>query len=853
MTNQFNSILSRLNHVKQLSDGSHQAQCPSHKDKLPSLSITEDGDKILMHCHAGCTIHDIIAAIGLTINDLFIEQNRKSIVMEKYNYTDAEGSLKYQVVKYENKGFSQRKPDDNGGWVNSLKGVQRMPYRLPEVIAGVSDGKIIIIAEGEKDVNNLVKNGFKHSTTNSGGAGKWDKENNQYFKGANVVIIPDNDDPGRSHAQDIASKLHKIAKKIRVIALPGISDKQDISNWLEINDTQKLKDLIKKTPTWKQGAPSKPMPEGKKYEIKDDLFEKAPFQCLGVDHSNYYYLSKESKQIIKLSSNNHTSANLISLARLQFWEKYFKLEESSNISWRTAQDALYRKCNNVGIFNPNRIRGCGAWYDDSRTVLHLGNRLRVDGKNMAIDKLDTRYIYEAQHSIEIKDNDPLPKSEAMKFREITEMLSWDKPISAYLFAGWCVIAPICGALLWRPHIWLTGSAGTGKSWIINYIVHKALGNISLFVQSNTTEAGIRQTLGNNAFPLVFDEAESENQNSQFRLQKIIDLMRQASSENSAGIIKGTQGGQATTYRIRSCFMLASVNVTIEQQADTSRVSILGLKKNIFNRRNTQFDKINSKVSEILTREYCAGLRARTISMIPVIRKNADVFSRSAAEVLGEQRAGDQLGALLAGAYSLYSDSTISYEDALKWIKSHEWDADKSNGEKDEIRCLHHILQNVVSVEVDGRRYDRTMGNLIANVSNNLDDPENGDKHVQKEYAESFLKRNGMRVKDDVLWISDSHREMKRLFRETSWHSGWKNMLLRIDGAEGTTGVRFEPGTSTRAVGIPLIQRMVSTIYSVSRIVLIKKEWYSPGRTFRHSFFMLQPLKLNLKILYSIVK
>ena len=97
-----------------------------------------------------------------------------------------------------------------------------------------------------------------------------------------------------------------------------------------------------------------------------------------------------------------------------------------------------------------------------------------------------------------------------------------------------------------------------------------------------------------------------------------------------------------------------------------------------------------------------------------------------------------------------------------------------------------------------------MGNLIANVSDNLDASEfKGDPPIGKEYAESFLKRNGMRVKDDFLWVSDSHREMKKLFKDTPWHSGWKNVLLRIDGAEGTTGLRFEPGTSTRAVGIPL--------------------------------------------------
>ncbi len=597
---------------------------------------------------------------------------------------------------------------------------------------------------------------------------------------------------------------------------PGIKEKQDIPGLLELNIPDQLKDLIDKTPVWKQENAFQSLTEHEKKKIKGDIFENAPFQCLGVDHGYYYYLSSETKQIIKLSSNNHTSVNLISLADLKFWETYFKLEESNEISWKSAQNSLFRKCHKLGIFDPKMVRGCGAWYDEKRTVLHLGDRLRVDGNSMKIHDFKTRYIYEAQKSIEITDHKPLLQGDAVKFSKISEMFAWEKPVSARLFSGWCVIAPICGALLWRPHLWLTGSAGTGKSWIINYVVHKILGSISLFVQSNTTEASIRQTLSNNAFPLVFDEVGPENQTSQFRLQKIMDLMRQASSENSAGIIKGTQGGQTVTFRIRSCFMLASINVNLKQNADISSVSVLGLTKHIFNRQQSKFEKIKSIVNGTLTNDYCAALRARTVSMIPIIRQNADVFAAAVTTVLGEQRVGDQLGALLAGAYSLYSDNTISYEDAVEWVRSHDWETDRSDGEKDEARCLNHILQNVVSVEVNGRRFDRTLGNLIANVSDRLESsgygtgqedavtpPPDPDKDIDRNDAKAFLKRHGMRVKDECLWISNSHREMKKLFKDTAWHTGWKNMLLRIDGAENAALLRFGPGTSTRAVGIPL--------------------------------------------------
>ncbi len=133
--------------------------------------------------------------------------------------------------------------------------------------------------------------------------------------------------------------------------------------------------------------------------------------------------------------------------------------------------------------------------------------------------------------------------------------------------------------------------------------------------------------------------------------------------------------------------------------------------------------------------------------------------------------------------------------------------------KNETRCLNHILQQIVSVEVDGRRFDRTLGNLIANVFNHLEsdyvmDPDDAippppDKHIAIEDAVMFLKRHGIRLKDGFIYISDSHKEMKKLFKDTAWHTGWKNMLLRIDGSKKTKSLRFEPGTVTRAVGIPL--------------------------------------------------
>src|SRR3546814_12291625 len=107
-------------------------------------------------------------------------------------------------------------------------------------------------------------------------------------------------------------------------------------------------------------------------------------------------------------------------------------------------------------------------------------------------------------------------------------------------AGWIAIAVICGALNWRPHVWLTGSSGSGKSWLLDNVIRPLIGAIAVHCHSNSTEAGIRQTLATDARPVLFDEAESEDAKAQVRIQQVLELSRQSSSENGARPPTGTQ-------------------------------------------------------------------------------------------------------------------------------------------------------------------------------------------------------------------------------------------------------------------------------------------------------------------------
>jgi hypothetical protein len=235
-----------------------QAPCPAHEDRNPSLSITVgEDDKVLLNCHGGCSTEAVVEAIGLTMNDLFVPRERDPLrdqapqVVATYPYEDEEGTLLYEVVRYHPKGFRQRAPKQGGGWTWSLEGVRRVPYRLPKLTRQVKEGRWVLLVEGEKDVATAERLGFVATTTPMGAATPWRPEYTDHFRGAFVAIVPDADTPGRSYAEGVANQLRPVAKSVKVITLPDLPEKGDLSDW-EANGggADQLRQLVKETPPW---------------------------------------------------------------------------------------------------------------------------------------------------------------------------------------------------------------------------------------------------------------------------------------------------------------------------------------------------------------------------------------------------------------------------------------------------------------------------------------------------------------------------------------------------------------------------------------------------------------------------
>lgn len=188
----------------------HDWTCPVHKggaERSPSLSVNPGDKGVVMICQAGCNTDDVLRFIGKKPSDLFDNKTEGKKIAATYDYKDRDGNLIYQVVRYEPKEFRQRQPDGAGGWKWTIKGVDRVPYRLPEVLAAIKEGKTINVVEGEKDADRLWSIG-EPATCNSGGAGKWPADFAQFFEGCNVRVIRDNDEAGQKHADIVYESLN---------------------------------------------------------------------------------------------------------------------------------------------------------------------------------------------------------------------------------------------------------------------------------------------------------------------------------------------------------------------------------------------------------------------------------------------------------------------------------------------------------------------------------------------------------------------------------------------------------------------------------------------------------------------
>lgn len=699
-----------------------------------------------------------------------------------------------------------------------------------------SPKKSVLLVEGEKaaDAAQLLFGDKMICATWPGGAEGTRHVDFGPLAGRNVFLWPDNDisqkygrthpkagetkpwaeQPGNFAMLDIYAQIKDAAKSVKWIKnSPNFPDKWDIADahFTKPEAEKYVKDNCVPVPgsqpapaTGKQSPP--PAPTGPPKSTRDT---RHPFKILGFEKQEsgphkYHFYSYENNTAVSLRPDQMKDVNLMSIASLDYWEFNYP-GDRKGIDIKAVVNSLTVLAHKVGPVAFHDFRGRGAWVDGKHIVIHAGNRLIVDGHEIGFGDFDSEHIYEQSRLLDIDFSKRLPTDKSAQLINITKRFNWEREANAYLLAGWIVISPVCGVLNWRPHIWITGASYAGKSTVQRQILKPLLGNVALRFQGTTTESGIRQRIGNDAVPVLFDEADTDDFKDAQRIQQILAFMRANSDEDGGEVAKGTSGQSAKTYTTKSCFAFASIQLQVGTTQDKTRVTILGLKsrkaadveKNV-----AQWEETLREIALVITPEYAKQLQARTIAMLPTILENIKVFAKAAAIALGQQRYGDQVAPMLAGAYSLQSEKRITLDEATAYIKGFDWSDEKSlESSKDELLLLQHIMESVVSLEsADGvGKVDRNIGEMIKAVVT-VAAP---DAEMSADKAAARLRRMGIKIEGDGIVISNTSDHLRGLLRSTAWNKNWNKIFMRLEGAEAVESTMFTSELRTRAVRIPL--------------------------------------------------
>lgn len=539
--------------------------------------------------------------------------------------------------------------------------------------------------------------------------------------------------------------------------------------------------------------PALPVDPGEGDSIQSHGF----FTVLGYDVDDYYIFHHQKQQVIKRTRADFTDLGLVELADLQWWETHFpNLTGKTGINKAGAFEWLTKLAHARGVYDPRQVRGRGAWRDNGRVVFHHGDFLTVDGASCPVSGIKSKWVYPVSRSMPAAAPEMLTNEEGRHLLKISKLARWSRPASAALLAGWAFLSPVCGALPWRPHIWITGAAGSGKSWLYENYAHTLLTGIAEPFQGDSSEPGIRQVVRADAVPVLIDEFEPNDEKDRVRMKSVLTMIRQASSETAAQTAKGTLSGSGVRFHIRSMFCLASINTMLDKDSDESRITKLVLRP----AGGDGTDNWNQlqEAMHAIERDgtWPSRILARALHLLPTILENVKVFGDAATIKFGTRRMGDQFGTLMAGAWSLCSTEVATLEQAAKAIDSYEWAEYIENREVDD---PEKALRAIMEAKIHHKGEQVAIGTLVTLAAGELVD----GLVIEQKVAKRVLVENGMQIASGHLLFENGSTSLKKLIADTSYESDLRGQLLRLPGAKRFDPRRFATGAQSRSVGIPL--------------------------------------------------
>lgn len=731
-----------------------------------------------------------------------------------YETADGQGIcwiLRFDYIDEKNQPAKDYRPyiyGDDQKWHNKGMDTPRSLYNLPDVIKSKD---IVVIAEGEKaaEAAKLLLPAMT-VTTNAHGSQAIKQTDWSPLQGKKVLLWRDNDVPGEKWQKQLAEILANLDCTVRVfkddafLDRPKGWDAADLLTSAEFQGNEIYEWVKHNIMEYRRGGvdTSASTVDGEKSAHVYEEPLNRHYRCLGMVGNKFALYNYHSGQVEEKTTDGFTESYCRALVcgATDYWKSVLQTGHGDKISWKSIVGVIAKDFYNLGQFDTDRIRGLGCWIDNKRIVFNAGDFLYVEGQKIPINNFESYYVYTRSTPILTAMHEEVTENELYQFKELCNMFSWEYPVSGNLLAGWLMIAPICGALPWRPHIYITGMAGTGKSTIHDNLLARTLGNCSVVTLGDSTKAGLAQSTMVDALPIIFDEIENDSKIDEMRNDTVLRMARYSSSSQKGKTLKGRadQSG-AEGYVSRSCFCFSSITPSVKHYADYSRITLLPLMVDHSATKEVavqHYEKITSMISDIMgddTNNMKFSERFVTYAnrnVLTIIESYKILKKKAQLTLPGfSARIADQVGMLLAGYWAYGSDKVISEQEAETILTAYNWDdLIPSKKLENQSVLVSKLMQHKLWMmnEASQKKYPRTLASVIDYVTYSSITQHKDEVYYDRKYAQDILQDMGIRIEIDsgrtYVAIANSSNTLAHILQGTQWAANWNGSLRAINGA-----------------------------------------------------------------------
>jgi hypothetical protein len=533
---------------------------------------------------------------------------------------------------------------------------------------------------------------------------------------------------------------------------------------------------------------------------------------LGVTADNrLVYYDRVLKDIRFLSANDHTKRNLLFIAPEYEWKKAIRrLDKETqkrllrrgrigqvDLHWDNLAAELMKLSRSKGRYDPTKIRGRGLWpRSDGKRVYNTGQQLFLisDQEVKEIELFDNelngtdRHHYVARPDVLAPPSiDEATADECRRVFAVFDRFAWSNgPHEACLLKGWIACAPVANLLPFRPHIGITAESKAGKSAVLRAV--KATlgpGNFIDFSMDQSTEPGVRQMLGPDALPSIFDEFETYRAGT----RDVIRLLRITSYPDGGKIVKGSASGVPMSFEPRTTALGVGIVIRFEHSADESRWALIEVGK--LTHAPAEKKTLKAMIEQI-DPAFGSRLMRRMVVREDMFMQNHERFHKAIFDRGGDDRAADLFGTIYAGLWTACFDEPVTEAEAAEALA---WFDSRQDDNQDHQDCLNHLL--AYRLKPYG---DITVGQALAKVTDTKT-----SRSCKKDILDA-LEAFGVRYDEGRREVIVANRtpEILSWFKGTVWANGQHARVLKRMGGHdgGNKTVRFGT-TPSKATWLPL--------------------------------------------------